>query len=86
MGAAAVALAGIAFVIGRNAHDPGITDLMVVSGCIGGACLGFLWYNSYPAEVFMGDVGALALGARPLGVDLGALRAAHQAAARALVA
>ena len=28
-----------------------------------GACLGFLWFNAYPAQVFMGDVGALALGA-----------------------
>lgn len=30
---------------------------------MGGACLGFLWYNSYPAQVFMGDVGSLSLGA-----------------------
>jgi phospho-N-acetylmuramoyl-pentapeptide-transferase len=57
-----VAMAGIAFIIGRNTHDPGITDLMVVSGCIGGACLGFLWYNAFPAEVFMGDTGSLGLG------------------------
>jgi len=57
-----VALAGIAFIIGRNAHDPGITDLMVVAGCVGGACLGFLWYNTFPADVFMGDTGSLGLG------------------------
>jgi len=57
-----VAMAGIAFIIGRNANDPGITDLMVVSGCIGGACLGFLWYNAFPADVFMGDTGSLGLG------------------------
>jgi len=57
-----VALAGIAFIIGRNANDPGITDLMVVSGCVGGACLGFLWYNTFPADVFMGDTGSLGLG------------------------
>ncbi len=57
-----VALAGIAFVIGRNANDPGITDLMVVAGCVGGACLGFLWYNTFPADVFMGDTGSLGLG------------------------
>ena len=57
-----VALAGIAFIIGRNASDPGITDLMVVAGCIGGACLGFLWYNTFPADVFMGDTGSLGLG------------------------
>jgi phospho-N-acetylmuramoyl-pentapeptide-transferase len=57
-----VALAGVAFIIGRNASDPGIQDLMVIAGCIGGACLGFLWYNSFPADVFMGDTGALGLG------------------------
>ena len=57
-----VAMAGIAFIIGRNASDPGITDLMVVAGCVGGACLGFLWYNTFPADVFMGDTGSLGLG------------------------
>ena len=57
-----VAMAGIAFIIGRNANDPGISDLMVVAGCIGGACLGFLWYNTFPADVFMGDTGSLGLG------------------------
>ena len=57
-----VALAGIAFLIGRNTSDPGISDLMVVSGCVGGACLGFLWYNAFPADVFMGDTGSLGLG------------------------
>jgi len=35
---------------------------MVVSGCVGGACLGFLWYNTFPADVFMGDTGSLGLG------------------------
>jgi phospho-N-acetylmuramoyl-pentapeptide-transferase len=57
-----VALAGIAFLIGRNTNDPGISDLMVVAGCVGGACLGFLWYNTFPADVFMGDTGSLGLG------------------------
>jgi phospho-N-acetylmuramoyl-pentapeptide-transferase len=57
-----VALAGIAFILGRNGSDPGITDLMVVAGCVGGACLGFLWYNTFPADVFMGDTGSLGLG------------------------
>ncbi|MAC18306.1 MAG: phospho-N-acetylmuramoyl-pentapeptide-transferase [Phycisphaerae bacterium] len=37
-------------------------DLMVVSGAMAGACLGFLWFNSSPAKVFMGDTGSLALG------------------------
>lgn len=38
-------------------------ELAVFLSAVGGACLGFLWYNSYPAQVFMGDVGSLALGA-----------------------
>jgi phospho-N-acetylmuramoyl-pentapeptide-transferase len=42
---------------------PGASELAVVCGALIGAGLGFLWFNAYPAEVFMGDVGALALGA-----------------------
>ena len=42
---------------------PGAGELMVICAAIGGAGLGFLWFNSYPAQVFMGDVGALSLGA-----------------------
>lgn len=57
-----VAMAGIAFIIGRNTSDPGISDLMVIAGCIGGGALGFLWYNAFPADVFMGDTGSLGLG------------------------
>ena len=38
-------------------------DLMVVAGAMAGACLGFLWFNSSPAKVFMGDTGSLSLGA-----------------------
>ena len=41
----------------------GGADLMVVAGAMAGACLGFLWFNSSPAKVFMGDTGSLALGA-----------------------
>ncbi|MGE5104004.1 MAG: phospho-N-acetylmuramoyl-pentapeptide-transferase [Betaproteobacteria bacterium] len=44
-------------------HIPGAGELAVICGAIGGAGLGFLWFNAYPADVFMGDVGALALGA-----------------------
>jgi phospho-N-acetylmuramoyl-pentapeptide-transferase len=55
-------MAGIAFIIGRHTNDPGISDLMVVAGCVGGAALGFLWYNAFPADVFMGDTGSLGLG------------------------
>jgi len=45
---------------------PGIPqagELLVFCGALAGAGLGFLWFNSYPAQVFMGDIGALALGA-----------------------
>ncbi|HET9045418.1 MAG TPA: phospho-N-acetylmuramoyl-pentapeptide-transferase [Casimicrobiaceae bacterium] len=42
---------------------PGAGELTVICGAIAGAGLGFLWFNAYPADVFMGDVGALALGA-----------------------
>jgi phospho-N-acetylmuramoyl-pentapeptide-transferase len=42
---------------------PGAGELCVICAAIAGAGLGFLWFNAYPAEVFMGDVGALALGA-----------------------
>ena len=65
-----VALAGVAFIIGRNASDPGVTDLMVIAGCVGGACLGFLWYNSFPADVFMGDTGSLGLGGAIAGMAI----------------
>jgi len=41
----------------------GVGELVILCGAIVGAGLGFLWYNTYPAQVFMGDVGALALGA-----------------------
>ncbi|MBI4688104.1 MAG: phospho-N-acetylmuramoyl-pentapeptide-transferase [Nitrospirae bacterium] len=41
---------------------PGIGELTVFCGAMFGAALGFLWYNSYPAEIFMGDVGSLSLG------------------------
>jgi phospho-N-acetylmuramoyl-pentapeptide-transferase len=41
----------------------GASELMVFCASMAGAGLGFLWFNAYPAEVFMGDVGALALGA-----------------------
>jgi phospho-N-acetylmuramoyl-pentapeptide-transferase len=42
---------------------PGAGELTIMCAAIGGAGLGFLWFNTYPAQVFMGDIGALALGA-----------------------
>ena len=41
----------------------GAGEVTVFCGAIVGACLGFLWFNCYPAQIFMGDVGSLSLGA-----------------------
>ena len=43
-------------------HVPGTGELAIFCGALVGACLGFLWHNAPPAEVFMGDTGSLALG------------------------
>ena len=42
---------------------PGASEIAIFSSAIVGAGLGFLWYNSYPADIFMGDIGSLSLGA-----------------------
>lgn len=65
-----LAFGGIAYVTGRFdfsnylqiEYFPGIGELTIYSGAAIGSCLGFLWFNSHPADVFMGDTGALALG------------------------
>jgi len=44
-------------------HFSQVGELTIFCGSLVGASLGFLWYNSYPAEIFMGDVGSLSLGA-----------------------
>ncbi len=44
-------------------YVPGVGEIAVFASAIVGAGLGFLWFNAYPAEVFMGDIGALSLGA-----------------------
>ena len=54
-------------------HLPGVGELAIFCAALVGAGLGFLWFNTYPAQVFMGDVGALALGAA-LGVVAVAVR------------
>ena len=43
-------------------HVPASDQMAVLAGAMVGACLGFLWFNCYPARVFMGDTGSLALG------------------------
>lgn len=65
-----VTLALLAYVTGleevahylRIVYVPEANEISVFLAALGGACIGFLWYNSYPAEVFMGDTGSLALG------------------------
>ncbi|MCF7977675.1 MAG: phospho-N-acetylmuramoyl-pentapeptide-transferase [Chromatiaceae bacterium] len=44
-------------------YVPNVGEVVIFCGALAGAGLGFLWFNTYPAQVFMGDVGALALGA-----------------------
>ncbi len=68
---AAAAYTAIAYVTGHVvfanylgiARFPMAAELTIFCGSLVGASLGFLWYNSYPADIFMGDVGSLALGA-----------------------
>jgi len=43
-------------------HLPGAEELVVFSACFLGACIGFFWYNSFPAQIFMGDTGSLTIG------------------------
>ena len=67
---AGLALGILAYVSGRVDYSgfldilylPGTGELTVYCAAMVGACFGFLWYNTYPAEVFMGDTGSLALG------------------------
>ncbi|HEX4346430.1 MAG TPA: phospho-N-acetylmuramoyl-pentapeptide-transferase [Vicinamibacterales bacterium] len=67
---AAAAYTALAYVVGNRvladylllSHLAPASELTVFGGSLVGASLGFLWYNCYPAEIFMGDVGSLALG------------------------
>lgn len=69
-GVAAAAFTALSYVTGHAVlaqylllvRFPPAGELTVFCGALVGASLGFLWYNSYPAEIFMGDVGSLALG------------------------
>jgi phospho-N-acetylmuramoyl-pentapeptide-transferase len=69
-GVAAAALTALSYVSGHRVFaeylqlpfSPLVAELTIFCGALVGASLGFLWYNSYPADIFMGDVGSLALG------------------------
>ncbi len=68
--AGALTLGVVAYLVGRADaasylyifHIPGAGELTVFCAALGGASLGFLWFNGFPATVFMGDTGSLALG------------------------
>jgi len=70
LGIAALAFAALAYVSGhlqfaqylQILYIPGAGELAVFCSALAGAALGFLWFNAYPAEIFMGDTGALACG------------------------
>jgi phospho-N-acetylmuramoyl-pentapeptide-transferase len=58
-----LAYIGITFITGA-------TDLSLLAGCLVGACIGFLWFNSFPASIFMGDTGSLGLGGAIAGLAI----------------
>jgi phospho-N-acetylmuramoyl-pentapeptide-transferase len=60
-----LAYIGITFISG-----PGERDLSLLASCMVGACVGFLWFNSFPASIFMGDTGSLGLGGAIAGLAI----------------
>ena len=44
-------------------YRPHLEEMVIFAGALVGACIGFLWYNAYPAQIFMGDTGSLPIGA-----------------------
>ena len=56
--------------IGITFITPGERDLTMLAGCLVGACIGFLWFNSFPASIFMGDTGSLGLGGAIAGLAI----------------
>ena len=58
-----LAYIGITFITGQS-------DLALLAGCLVGACIGFLWFNSFPASIFMGDTGSLGLGGAIAGMAI----------------
>jgi phospho-N-acetylmuramoyl-pentapeptide-transferase len=56
--------------IGITFLTPGDRDLAMLAACLVGACIGFLWFNSFPASIFMGDTGSLGLGGAIAGLAI----------------
>jgi len=79
----ALSLGIVAYITGRADaaaylylfHIPGAGELTVFCAALGGSALGFLWFNSHPATIFMGDTGSLALGG---GLGLAAVATRHE--------
>jgi phospho-N-acetylmuramoyl-pentapeptide-transferase len=61
LAAGCVAIVVLAY-IGITFITSGQRDLALLAGCLTGACIGFLWFNAFPATIFMGDTGSLGLG------------------------
>ncbi|HSD77438.1 MAG TPA: phospho-N-acetylmuramoyl-pentapeptide-transferase [Solirubrobacteraceae bacterium] len=61
LAAGCAAIVGLAY-IGITFITTGEKDLALLAGCLVGACVGFLWFNAFPATIFMGDTGSLGLG------------------------
>jgi phospho-N-acetylmuramoyl-pentapeptide-transferase len=56
--------------IGITFITAGESDLTILAGCLVGGCVGFLWFNSFPASIFMGDTGSLGLGGAIAGLAI----------------
>jgi phospho-N-acetylmuramoyl-pentapeptide-transferase len=69
LAAGCVAIVLLAYV-GITFITAGDTDLTFLAACLVGACIGFLWFNSFPASIFMGDTGSLGLGGAIAGLAI----------------
>jgi phospho-N-acetylmuramoyl-pentapeptide-transferase len=69
LAAGCVAIVLLAY-IGITFITTGDRDLTVLAACLVGACIGFLWFNSFPASIFMGDTGSLGLGGAIAGLAI----------------
>jgi phospho-N-acetylmuramoyl-pentapeptide-transferase len=69
LAAGCAAIVGLAY-IGITFITTGEKDLALLAGCLVGACVGFLWFNAFPATIFMGDTGSLGLGGAIAGMAI----------------
>jgi phospho-N-acetylmuramoyl-pentapeptide-transferase len=69
LAAGCAAIVGLAY-IGITFLTTGEKDLALLAGCLVGGCVGFLWFNAFPATIFMGDTGSLGLGGAIAGLAI----------------